>query len=323
MRIPCFLYGYLPITPVNDCLHSSERNLKRGFMASNTSDVLATRERRTGRSVHYNISYLVQGTEYGTDGAIVLLHDIPAGAFTWEGIMGQIGGLKRAVYAFDMLGFGQSERPWPADTSIWGQADVLYYLLRDLKLTNVILVGHGLGGGVAQVLATRLVRQQVAALVLVDSNSYLHTFADNWPLTDMEKRRDFDAPQNTELDDLIRDLRETLPAATVNPKAFEKVIADYVEPWNNEHGKELLFQQIRNLIPYYLNAVSSDLRVLGKPTLIVWGEKDEQTPLKYAERLHREIPDSQLVIIPDAGHLTLFDAPDAVAEALIDFIRNL
>jgi pimeloyl-ACP methyl ester carboxylesterase len=209
-------------------------------MASNTSDVLGTRERRTGRSVHYNISYLVQGAEYGTDGAIVLLHDIPAGAFTWEGIMGQLGGLKRAVYAIDMLGFGQSERPWPADTSIWGQADVLSYLIRDLQLTNFILVGHGLGGGVAQVLATRLVRQQTAALVLVDSVSYLHTFADNWPLTDMEKRRDFDAPQNTELDDLIKDLRATLPAGTTNPKAFANVIKDYVEPWNNEHDPDHL-----------------------------------------------------------------------------------
>jgi pimeloyl-ACP methyl ester carboxylesterase len=292
-------------------------------MASNTSDVLGTRERRTGRSVHYNISYLVQGAEYGTDGAIVLLHDIPAGAFTWEGIMGQLGGLKRAVYAIDMLGFGQSERPWPADTSIWGQADVLSYLIRDLQLTNFILVGHGLGGGVAQVLATRLVRQQTAALVLVDSVSYLHTFADNWPLTDMEKRRDFDAPQNTELDDLIKDLRETLPAGTTNPKAFANVIKDYVEPWNNEHGKELLFQQIRNLIPYYLNSVSSDLRVLGKPTLIIWGEKDEQTPLSYAERLHRDIPDSQLVTLPNAGHLSLFDAPNGVADALNAFIQAL
>jgi pimeloyl-ACP methyl ester carboxylesterase len=294
-------------------------------MASNTSDVLSTRarERQTGRSVHYNISYLLQGAEYGTDGAIVLLHDILGGAFTWEGIMGSIGGLNRAVYAFDMLGFGQSERPWPADTSIWGQADVLFYLIRDLKLTNIILVGHGLGGGVAQVLATRLIRQQTAALVLVDSVSYLHAFADNWPLTDMEKRRDFDAPQNTELDDLISDLRATLPAATTNAKGFADVINDYVEPWNNEHGKELLFQQIRNLIPYYLNAVSSDLRVLGKPTLLIWGEKDEQTPLKDAERLHRDIPNSQLATLPNAGHFSLFDDPGAIADALINFIKAL
>lgn len=292
-------------------------------MASKTSDVLDTRERRSGRSVHYNISYLVQGAEYGTDGAIVLLHDLPAGAFSWEGIMGQLTGLRRAVYAFDMLGFGQSDHPWPADTSVWGQADVLSYLIKDLQLTNMVLVGHGLGGGVAQVLATRLLRQQTQALVLVDTNCYLHTFAENWPLTDMEKRRDFDAPHNTELDDLIKDLRETLPRASANPQAFAKVINDYVEPWNSKLGKEILFQHVRTLVPYYLNSVSSDLRTLGKPTLIVWGEKDEQTPLSYAERLHREIPQSQLVVLPNAGHLSLFDAPDGVAKALVDFTANL
>ncbi|GCE19248.1 alpha/beta fold hydrolase [Dictyobacter kobayashii] len=292
-------------------------------MASNTSDVLGTRERRSGRSVHYNISYLLQGAEYGTDGAIVLLHDIPAGAFTWESIMGQLAGLQRAVYAFDMLGFGQSEHPWPADTSVWGQADVLTYLIKDLQLTNIVLVGHGLGGGVAQVLATRLLRAQTQALVLVDTNCYLHTFAENWPLTEMEKRRDFDAPHNTDLADLIKDLSETLPRATVNPRAFAEVIKDYIEPWNNKLGKEVLFQQVRNLIPYYLNSVSSDLRTLGKPTLIIWGEKDEQTPLSYAERLHREIPQSQLVVLPNAGHLSLFDAPDGVANALVDFVKNI
>lgn len=288
-------------------------------MASKTSDVLGARQRRTERSVHYNISYLVQGEEYGTDGAIVLLHDIPAGAFTWEGIMGQLGGLKRAVYAFDMLGFGESEHPWPSDTSIWGQADVLSYLLQDLKLTNIVLVGHGLGGGVAQVLATRLLRPQTGALVLVDSVCYLHTFAENWPLTDMGKRCDFDAPQNTTLEDLISDLRATLPNATVNAQGFAQVLAQYVEPWNNEHGKEMLFQHVRNLVPYYLNAVASDLRSLDIPTLLIWGEQDEQVPLTYAERLHREIAGSTLIVIPNAGHLSLFDAPDAVAKALIDF----
>jgi pimeloyl-ACP methyl ester carboxylesterase len=275
------------------------------------------------RSVHYNISYLVQGAEHGTDGAIVLLHDIPAGAFVWEGIMPRLAGLGRAVYAFDMLGYGQSEHPWPADTSIWGHGDVLSYLLKHLNLTNTILVGHGLGGGVAQVLATRLCREQTAALVLIDTTCYLHAFAENWPLSEMEKRRDFDAPKHTELDDMIHDLRETLPHGVQNTRAFGDVINNYVDPWNSELGKEVLFQHIRLMIPSYSNSVSSDLRVLGKATLIIWGGKDQQMPVKYAERLHREIPNSQLVIVPDAGHLILFDAPAAVEDALINFIKNL
>jgi len=292
-------------------------------MASKTSGVSGVLERRTGHAVHYTISYMVQGAEYGTDGAIVLLHDILAGAFSWQSVMSQLAGCKRAVYAIDMLGYGQSDHPWPGDTSIWGHADVLSYLLRDLKLTNIILVGHGLGGGVAQILTTRLYREQVAALVLIDTICYQHTFAEHWPLSEMEKRRDFDAPKQTELEDLMRDLRATLPKAVVNTKDFSRVVDDYIEPWDSELGKEVLFQHIRLLIPYYLNAVSTDLQVAAKPTLIIWADKDEQIPLTYGQRLHREIPGSQLVVVSNAGHLILFDAPDAVANALINFIKYL
>jgi len=292
-------------------------------MVTNSSPTRGTLERRRGRSVHYNISYLVQGAEYGPDGAVVLLHDLPAGAFAWEGIIGQLAGLQRAVYAFDMLGYGQSDHPWPADTSIWGQADVLSYLFNDLKLTNIILVGHGLGGGVAQVLASRLFRKHTKALILIDTICYQQAFAANWPLPQMEKRRDFDAPKETRLEDLIKDLRTTLPSGVEDVAGFNRVIDDYINPWNNEIGKEVIFQHIRLLVPYYMNAVASDIAVTGQPTLIIWGERDEHIPLKYAERLNREIPHSQLVIIPNANHLVLFDAPDAVAEALVDFMRGL
>jgi pimeloyl-ACP methyl ester carboxylesterase len=292
-------------------------------MANQSSPIADARERRTARAVHYHISYIVQGAEYGTDGAIVLLHDIPAGAFAWDAVIPGLAATKRAVYAIDMLGYGQSDHPWPADTSVWGHADVLSLLLRDLNLTNVILVGHGLGGGVAQILATRLCRERVAALVLVDTISYLHSFDANWPLPEMEKHQDFDAPKQTPLEDLMRDLKATLPNAVINTKGFAQVLNQYVEPWNSELGKEVLFQHVRLLIPYYTNSVSSDLKVLGKPVLIIWGEKDAQMPIKYAERLHREIPASQLVTVPNAGHLILFDAPEAVTNAITDFVNAL
>lgn len=292
-------------------------------MARNTSNVVSKPERRSARSIHYTISYLVQGAEYGTDGAVVLLHDIPAGAFAWESVLSQLAGLNRAVYAIDMLGYGASDHPWPADTSVWGQADVLALLLKRLHLTNVILVGHGLGGGVAQVLASRLYREETAALVLVDTICYQQAFAENWPLPDMEKRRDFDAPKQTSVEDMIRDLRAALPGAVIDSKRFADVIDSYITPWDSELGKEVLYQHVRLLIPYYVNSVSTDLSIIGKPTLIIWGEQDQQLPVKYAHRLHREIPNSQLVLIPNVGHLTPFDAPDTVASAIADFANTL
>jgi pimeloyl-ACP methyl ester carboxylesterase len=285
--------------------------------------VKQTSERRTARTIHYTLSYLIQGEEHGTDGAIILLHDFPAGAFAWEQVMPQLSRLGRAVYAFDMLGYGLSDHPWPADTSVWGQADALSYLLKQLNLSNVILIGHGFGGAVAQILATRLYRDQTQAIVLIDTLCYQYAFAPNWPLPEMEKRQDFDAPKQTALEDVLRDLRATLPLATANPDTFKNGLDTYLAPWSTEEGKELLFQHIRLLVPNYINAVSTDIQLVKKPTLVIWGEKDNVVPLKYGQRLSREISTAQLVVVPDAAHLILFDAPDAVAQEIGEFVRGL
>jgi len=288
-----------------------------------TSDVASRPERHKAHVIRYNLSNIVQGAEYGTDGAIVLLHDIAGGAFAWAEVMPQLASTDRAVYAIDMLGYGQSDPPWPADTSNWGQADNLSMLFDQLGLTNIILVGHGLGGSVAQVLATRLSRERVAALALIDTNCYDRSFSENWPLTDMRKRQDYDAPKEISVEDMIKDLKQTLPKGSIDPKRFSDSMSDYLEQWNSELGKEVLFQHVRLLIPSYVNSVSSDLKTMVKPTLIIWGENDQQMPLKYAERLQREIPESHLAIIPSAGHLILFDAPNDVARAINDFVGKL
>ena len=280
-------------------------------------------ERRSARVIHYNLSYVVQGAELGTDGAIVLLHDILGGAFAWDAILPQLSGLQRAVYAIDLLGYGQSDHPWPADTSVWGHADCLALLFEQLNLTNIVLVGHGIGGGVAQILATRLSYKRVASLVLIDTICYDHAFAPDWPLVDMKKGQDPEVPLGVDLTDLQNELRTNLPKAVVNTNAFAQALDHYIEPWNSHVGKEELYQHVRLLIPYYSNAVSSDLKVLGRPVLIIWGEKDQQNPLEYGERLFREIPASSLVVVPNAGHLVLFDAPDEVAGALNKFISAL
>jgi pimeloyl-ACP methyl ester carboxylesterase len=288
-----------------------------------TSDVGSRSERRTAHVIHYDLSYVVQGAAYGTDGAIVLLHDIVGGAFTWFDIMPQLAAIGCAVYAIDLLGYGQSDHPWPADTSNWGQADNLSLLFEQLNLTNIVLVGQGMGGAVAQVLATRLSRERIAALVLIDSNCYDYAFAPDWPLTEMKKRQEYDAPKQISVADLLQNLKQTIPSASSNPQRFADVVGAYIEQWDSELSKEVLFQHVRLQNPSYVNSVSSDLQKFDKPALIIWGQKDQQVPLKYAKRLHRAIPASRLVIVPDAAHLILFDAPAAVASAISDFVSRL
>src|SRR5437867_12873183 len=126
-------------------------------MLKQTSEkATSMQERHTAHVIHYNLSYIVQGAEYGTDGAIVLLHDIMGGAFTWRDILPQLASTKRAVYVIDMLGYGHSDHPWQSDTSIWGHADCLFFLFEQINLTNIGLVGHGIVDCVAHVPGTRL-----------------------------------------------------------------------------------------------------------------------------------------------------------------------
>lgn len=293
------------------------------MLKQSSENTTSTQERRSTRVIFYNLSYIVQGAEHGTDGAIVLLHDIIGGATAWRDVLPQLAATNRAVYAIDMLGYGLSDRPWPADTSIWGHADALAFFFNQINLTDTVLVGCGIGGGVAQVLATRLDRERVASLVLVNSTCYEYSVAPDWPLPDMKKSQDPDVAKQAKVEDMMRELRETVPNGSQNPDRFKEIMEEWIEPWDSELGKELLYQQIRLLLPSYSNSVASDLKVMRKPTLIIWGENDRQIPLKLAQRLHHDIPESRLVIIPGAGHLILFDAPGQIASALADFVGRL
>ncbi len=271
-------------------------------------------------TVHYQLSYIIRNANVDPQGAIVLLHDLPGGAFTWTDALPKLEATGRAIYAFDLLGYGNSDRPWPSDTSIWGHADDLSYALMRLGLRDIVLVGFGLGGAVAQILATRLYRERIAKLVLLDSYGYQWAFAPDWPLPDMVKRQDPEAAMHTPLDQMVSDLRKTLPTAAASSTylAGSKLDA-YLGEWNGDLGKDLLFQHIRLLNPIYMNSVSSDLRLLDIPVLLIWGDSDRITPLSIGRRMQREIPGARLETLNATGHLVLDEAPDAVGKLIADF----
>jgi pimeloyl-ACP methyl ester carboxylesterase len=279
-------------------------------------------QRGSVHTIHYTLSYWVKGTVDPTKPVVVFLHGFPGDATIWEPALVSFTAYPALV--FDLLGNGQSDHPWPADTSVWGHADALNLALRALQLEQVILVGYGLGGGIAQLLATRLMPELIKGLVLIDSVAFQYSFNPDWPLPDMKRRQDPEAWMHTSLDELSSSLRATIPSASANPGAFNSVALDaYVRPYLTDIGKAVFFQQIIQLVPSYLNAVADDLAHLGIPTLVIWGEKDAILPVKLGQRLQRTIPGAQLEIVPGSGHLILNDAPDRVGELVNRFATQI
>lgn len=62
---------------------------------------------------------------------------------------------------------------------------------------------------------------------------------------------------------------------------------------------------------------------IALPALIICGQEDRMTPVKYSEYLHGQIAGSELVVIPRAGHMVMLEQPRAVNEAIGAFLRRL
>jgi pimeloyl-ACP methyl ester carboxylesterase len=60
---------------------------------------------------------------------------------------------------------------------------------------------------------------------------------------------------------------------------------------------------------------------IAVPTLLIWGEQDVRSPLSVARQFERAIPDTKLVVIPDAGHVSNLEQPERFNDAVRHFCR--
>jgi pimeloyl-ACP methyl ester carboxylesterase len=64
------------------------------------------------------------------------------------------------------------------------------------------------------------------------------------------------------------------------------------------------------------------LPAIACPTLVLVGANDQGTPPALSEEIAAAIPGSRLVVVPDCGHMSTLEQPQAVAEALVDWMRS-
>ena len=68
--------------------------------------------------------------------------------------------------------------------------------------------------------------------------------------------------------------------------------------------------------------IMNQVERIDLPTLILCGNEDEMTPVKYSQFLHQRIKGSRLEILPSAGHMVMMESPVAVNEKIKEFIAT-
>lgn len=255
-------------------------------------------------------------TDDGHGDAVVLVHGTPSYSYIWRNIVPPLLAAGHRVITYDLLGYGASERPVARDTSVTAQAALLPGLLDALGVDRCTLVGHDIGGAVAQIVALRY-PARVARLMLIDTVSY-----DSWPSATWRAiiDRHLDAyaamPEAAFLDMLRRQLDMTV---TVPDGMPEDVMSAYLTPHRGPLGRASFFEhQVRHYDSTHTERLTPLLGGIAAPTRILWGAEDRWQPLAYGRRLAADIPGAELRVVPGAGHFLPEDAPARVAAEITE-----
>jgi pimeloyl-ACP methyl ester carboxylesterase len=219
------------------------------------------------------------------------------------------------IVVLDLLGYGRSDRPLARPVDIRAHAERVIELLDELRIQRACIVGHGIGGGIAQSLAIRH-GERVSSLCLVDSVAF-----DRWPTIEGRIAR-ASLPLTRFLPPalLIAILRRDLRRAYGDPDRAARSLDMYLRPFAGADGRSALVAHIRALTTDETRELGGQLSRIAAPTAVVWGQQDRVIPLWVGRQLQQAIPGATLDVVPGARHFLPEEAPRQVADAIARLI---
>jgi len=245
---------------------------------------------------------------------IILIHGLFAGGVSWEEIMPGLS-KKYHVFAPDLPGQGESDI-WNSETVTFSKyASFIKDFCDKLEISNAILVGHSMGGGIAIVTAATYARLFFKA-VFIDSVCYKF----KQPL----KGRIVQTPILGEFIfkkiygwGMFRSYFKndvTFNAEKIN----EKRLKLYYSYFNSSQRRDFAYQLLKMISnPQEVEAKIGSINI---PVLIIWGSNDTLIPVSCGYRLVREIKGAKIEVIQNCGHAPQEEEPAKTLEVMYNFL---
>lgn len=250
--------------------------------------------------------------EAGSGPALVLLHAFPLNASMWSAQREALSATHR-VLCPDQRGFGGTQLGHD-DPSLDEVADDVAAMLDARKVGEIVLGGLSMGGYVAMAFLRRHA-SRVRALILADTRASADT-----PEGAANRLRVADAVIEAGSSALLVDeMLPTLLGATTRER----------QPLVQGRVKALVERAPAYAVAWAQRAMAArpdsfdTLRAFDRPALVVVGEEDELSPPADAHAMADALPNATLVTIPESGHLTSVEAPEAFNDAVAAFLATL
>jgi pimeloyl-ACP methyl ester carboxylesterase len=254
---------------------------------------------------------------FGEGPPVVLVHGTPVRSYLWRNIVPALAE-SHSVYAYDLLGYGESEKGEGQDVSIPVQARLLGELAEAWGLDAPAIAGHDIGGGI--VLRAQLLEgvgfSSIAVLDAVVLTPWLSE-----PRSSTWHVREYAEAYEAMPDHLFGAFFSAYLGET-NSNLGEEAFEVYLAPWRGEGGRRAFVRQALQFEERHTGEIEPWLGSVEVPVLVAWGEEDGWLDPSQAPRLREEIPGSELELISEAGHFVQEDAPEEIAKVLASFFSG-
>ena len=248
-----------------------------------------------GRHISYWIgkSGLSEGRE-----VVLFIHGAGGGQYTWS--------YQKAFFEkrfnpiiIELPGHGASEGE--GEEEIGRYAEHVYSFLKALALSNVFLVGHSMGGAIVQTLALTH-PEVIKGISLVGTGARLRVF----PMILDGIRNDFA--------ETVRKITQFAYSRDTPSEMIDRGVTDMMRC-----RPEILYGDFLACDRFDL---MNEVEKVNLPTLIICGNEDELTPVKYSQFLHSRMKGSRLEILPEAGHMVMMESAGTFNEKIGEFITQ-
>ncbi len=234
---------------------------------------------------------------------VLMVHGWGANINLLEPLASRLSLLGYQCLMFDLPGFGESEEPANAFT-IFDYAKFCLAVLEHHGLPSAYFFGHSLGGRIGLILAAEY-PARIDKMVLSNSAG-------------IKVEPAFFIRARLKLYQSLRDSLDALGAGAVAERLRQL--------YNQRYGSSD-FQSATPLMRQTLiNVINQDLLEYAErvdvPTILIWGDVDQDTPLWMGKKLEQAIPDAALIVFESASHYAYLDFPEKTAAVMDALYRS-
>jgi non-heme chloroperoxidase len=264
-------------------------------------------------AVEQNVNIFVEDIDPGRGKPILFLHGWPANHKMFEYQYNQLPKLGFRCIGIDYRGFGKSDKPWRG-YSYNRIADDIRIVIDTLRLDDVTLVAHSMGGGIAIRYMARHAGHKISNLVLVGAAAPAFTVRPDYPY----------GMTKDEVNKLIEDTYTDRPNMLqgFGDIFFERYLTESFKGWfqglgieASGHATAMCLTALRD------EDLRQDLSKINIPTCIFHGKHDKVCPYVFSELLHRGIKGSTLIPFEYSGHGLFYCELKKFNYELIRFIK--